>query len=108
MRHLEAEKAAGRQIFPAFAGLEAMNDKGKEIDMSKLLSILKTGSNLYSMQATWMWGSERRFGLVAGSIVWGKIELRIADEIWLDALFYIVTSRDLVLTRVLLRKDVYG
>jgi len=41
-----------RQIFPAFAGLEAMNDKGKEIDMSKLLSILKTGSNLCSMQAT--------------------------------------------------------
>jgi len=32
--------------------LEAMNDKGKEIDMSKLLSILKTGSNLCSMQAT--------------------------------------------------------
>ena len=43
MRHLEAEKAAGRQIFPAFAGLEAMNEKGKEVDMSKLLGIIKIG-----------------------------------------------------------------
>jgi hypothetical protein len=39
MRHLEAEKAAGRQVFPAFAGLKAMNEEGKEIDMSKLLNI---------------------------------------------------------------------
>lgn len=43
MRHLEAEKAAGRQIFPAFAGLGAMNENGKQIDMSKLLSINNIG-----------------------------------------------------------------
>jgi hypothetical protein len=34
MRHLEAEKAADQQIFPAFAGLEVMNEEGKEIDKS--------------------------------------------------------------------------
>jgi len=39
MRHLEAENAAGRLIFPAFAGLEAMNENGKEVDMSKLLKV---------------------------------------------------------------------
>lgn len=33
MRHIEAENAAGRLIFPAFAGLEAMNENGKEVDM---------------------------------------------------------------------------
>jgi hypothetical protein len=37
IRHLEAEKAAGKQIFPAFAGLEMMNEEGKETDKSKLL-----------------------------------------------------------------------
>jgi hypothetical protein len=37
MRHLEAEKAAGEQILPAFAGLEAMNEEGKGTDKSKLV-----------------------------------------------------------------------
>ena len=36
IRHLEAEKVAGKQIFPAFAGLNAMNDEGKETDKSRL------------------------------------------------------------------------
>jgi hypothetical protein len=36
VRHLEAEKAAGEQILPAFAGLEAMIEEGKETDKSKL------------------------------------------------------------------------
>ena len=37
MRHLEAEKVAGKQIFPSFAGMNAMNEDGKEIDKSKLV-----------------------------------------------------------------------
>jgi len=40
IRHLNAEKAAGKQIFPAFAGLEAMNEEGKETDKSKLCKTL--------------------------------------------------------------------
>jgi hypothetical protein len=40
MRHVEVETAAGRQIFSAFAGFEAMNEK--EIDMSKLLGTIMT------------------------------------------------------------------
>ena len=33
--HLEAERAAGTQIFPAFAGLKTMNEEGKATDKSK-------------------------------------------------------------------------
>ena len=35
IRHLEAEKEAGRQIDPAFAGSEAMNAEGNDMDKSK-------------------------------------------------------------------------
>ena len=36
IRHLEAEKEAGRQIDSAFAGSAAMNAEGNEMDKSKL------------------------------------------------------------------------
>lgn len=35
MKHLEAEKAAGRQIDPAFAGSYAMNEQANAMDKSK-------------------------------------------------------------------------
>jgi hypothetical protein len=53
MRHLEVEKAAGKQIFPAFAGLETMNEEGKGIDKSRLWSLRLRGqrANFFSLQA---------------------------------------------------------
>jgi hypothetical protein len=35
MSHLKAEKEGGKEIYPAFAGLKAMGEEGREIDGSK-------------------------------------------------------------------------
>ena len=36
LAHLKGEKEAGKEIYPAFAGLSAMGDEGNETDKSKL------------------------------------------------------------------------
>lgn len=43
--HLEAEKATDRQIFPAFAGLNTMNEEGKETDKSKSANLREQNAN---------------------------------------------------------------
>ncbi|KAE9378403.1 ISP domain-containing protein [Stipitochalara longipes BDJ] len=49
IRHLEDEKVAGRQIFPAFAGLNAMDGEGKETDrICKQLECGGHGSGILS------------------------------------------------------------
>jgi hypothetical protein len=36
MSHLKVEKEAGKEIYPAFAGLKLMGDEGRETDESRL------------------------------------------------------------------------
>lgn len=36
MSHLKLEKEAGKEVYPAFAGLKLMGDKGRETDRSRL------------------------------------------------------------------------
>jgi hypothetical protein len=57
MRHLELEKAAGKEIYPAFAGLSMMDDGGNEAEKGRAPCLgIKVDANNRSLSATGMRG----------------------------------------------------
>ena len=70
LAHLKEEKEAGKEIYPAFAGLSVMGDEGNQADKSELnrsciISNVARKANIFSLQAIGVW---KQLGGAAGLV----------------------------------------
>ena len=67
MAHLGEERGAGKEIYPAFAGLSEMGDQAdkSELNRSCIISNVARKANIFSLQAIGVW---KQLGGAAGLV----------------------------------------